>query len=486
MIGSLTGCGSTAPAPSQVTLPDHFNASLGGGEALFMSAIQQNGQWLQSVTRPGEDHCWKVIESEVPEATPPPNLSSASQSSTTTLKQCHVPDCETTECKKWYKTGNARLCNACYEVYRGTVQNKAKKILGVKQISFRDAKAELVHDPEKWNKIMDCFYKKRATVLRRKQTQSKGGQEVCHECNKTFPSLRKGPDETRICQACYMIFLRAVQKAYKLIPKQANNMPETKERFSISAAKKVLKEQQKWQGVLDDYRKTAKEIRWQEKPSGEVIESGRPEPTPPPNSSSNSRGVKRKRGRKPIDRSNFQCHVPACPRTQSKRWYKGPDKKRICSACNDVYKRTILNEAKKVLGVNKISFPDAKAALETKPEKLDAAIKLFYDRRATVLGRKQTQSKRGQEETKVCQKCNATESSKWRNGPDETRICGACYMSFYGAVNEAYKLIPKQGNDMLKTGEKFSIAAAQEVLKKQGQWTAVLDDYNKRVQEKKR
>jgi hypothetical protein len=494
MTDSLTGCGNAAPSPSQVTLP-HFYDSPGGREALFMNAMQQNGQWprLQLVTWPSEDYCWAVLASGRPEPTPPPNASSsfpspsiqlsaenqeddcvdetlASQSSPTTANsrgvkrkrgrkpidrsnlQCHVPACNATQSKKWFNGPDDKiLCKACWEVYRRAILNKAKKILGVKEInSLDDAKAAL-EKPEDWGAAMKLFYDRRATVFAEKQTQSKEQQEkpkVCQECNEIKPS-RNGPDKTRICDACYMIFQRAVKRAYN--PKQANGMHGTDEQFSIALAQEVLSKE-KWAAVLADFHKRVKEKREQEKPSG-------------------------------IDTSNFQCQVPGCERTQSKGWSYGHDGNRLCRACWEVYRRAILNKATKILGVEKISFKEAKAALDKEPENWEPAMKLFYDRRATALAKKQTQSKEGQEKPKVCQECNKTEISSWRSGPKKTKICGACYMIFFRAVKGACDSISKQANDMLEKEEQFSIAAAKKVLKNQKKWEKVLEDFHKAVQE---
>jgi hypothetical protein len=80
----------------------------------------------------------------------------------------------------------------------------------------------------------------------------------------------------------------------------------------------------------------------------------------------------------------------------------------------------------------------------------------------------------GQAETKVCQECKATDLPRLRNGADGARICDACYMIYQRVVKKAYNSILKQGNDMLKTGEKFSIAAAKKALEDRKQWEAVM------------
>jgi hypothetical protein len=47
-------------------------------------------------------------------------------------------------------------------------------------------------------------------------------------------------------------------------------------------------------------------------------------------------------------------------------------------------------------------------------------------------------------------------------------------MIYQRVVKKAYNSILKQGNDMLKTGEKFSIAAAKKALEDRKQWEAVM------------
>jgi hypothetical protein len=445
MTGSLTGCGNAVLSPAQVTMPDHFY-SPGGREALLRSTIQQNGQWLrlQLVTWPSEDYCWAVIASGRPEPAPLPNASSSFPSPSIQLAdENQEDDCvdETLASQSSPSAANSRGL-------------KRKK--GQKQV----------------DRSKKPFHDRRTTALAKNQTQSKAGQEkpkVCQECNETT-RLRKGPDETRICEACYMIFLRAVKRAYN--PKQGNDELKTGEKFSIALAQEVLSKKE-WAAVLGDFHKRVKAKKGQEKPSGEMIESGS---TP---TTSNSRGLKRKRGRKPI--ANYRCHVSACNTTQSEKWYGRPDA-RLCSECYNLYRKTILNEAKNRLNVQEISLRDAKAELNKDPGKWEAAMERFRKERANVLAVTQTQSKEGQEKPKVCQECNKTEISSWRKGPDKTKICGACYMIFYRAVKGAYAKIPKQANDMLKKEEQFSVAAAKKVLEKQGKWEKVLKDFHKNVQ----